>query len=100
MTNVAEQARRAAYSAMKERTPDNPCLNGFKAFSQTDEDGCIQEIYSEELAEAARSSKSDVGMGWRTTPTFYCSRVGLEFGSMAPQKTSHLLKRACLPAIS
>lgn len=45
MANVAEQNRRAALDEMRRLTPDNPCLKGFKAFSQTDEDGCIEEIF-------------------------------------------------------
>ena len=45
IANIAEQGRRAAYADMAAKTPDNPALRGFKAWSQTDEDGIIQEIF-------------------------------------------------------
>jgi len=45
IANIAEQGRRAAYADMLARTPDNPALRGFKAWSQTDEDGIIEEIF-------------------------------------------------------
>ena len=37
---------------ISQRTPDNPCLKGFKVFSQNEEDGIIEEI----LARVSRQS--------------------------------------------
>ena len=45
IANVAEQGRRAALDEMRRLTPDNPCLAGHRAYSQTDEDGIIEEIF-------------------------------------------------------
>ena len=45
ITNIAEINRRAAFEEVAKRTPDNPCLKGFRVYSQTDEDGIIEEIF-------------------------------------------------------
>lgn len=34
----------AVRAAIRESMPDNPALNGFKVYSQVDEDGIIQEL--------------------------------------------------------
>ena len=45
ITNIAEINRRAAIEEVAKRTPDNPCLKAFRVYSQTDEDGIIEEIF-------------------------------------------------------
>lgn len=45
ITNIAEINRRAAIEEVTRRTPDSPCLRGFRVYSKADEDGIIEEIF-------------------------------------------------------
>ncbi len=45
MKNVAEESRQRALQTIAQATPDNPALSGFRIYSQSDEDGIIQEIF-------------------------------------------------------
>ena len=42
---LIDQEIRALKAEVRERTPDNPALAGFKVFSQVDEDGIIEHIF-------------------------------------------------------
>jgi hypothetical protein len=43
---LIDQEIRALLRDMQEQTPDNPALHGFKVYSQVDEDGIIQQLFS------------------------------------------------------
>lgn len=45
LRNIAETNRRVALEDVAKRMPDNPSLNGFRVYSQTDEDGIIEEVF-------------------------------------------------------
>jgi hypothetical protein len=51
---LIDQEIRALLADLRERTPDNPVLHGFKVFSQVDEDGIIEHLF-ERLGEGQRS---------------------------------------------
>jgi hypothetical protein len=42
---VADAELRALRSEVRAMTPDNPCLRGFQVYSQSEEDGVIEEIF-------------------------------------------------------
>jgi hypothetical protein len=42
---LIDQEIRALLGDIRQRTPDNPALHGFKVFSQVDEDGIIEHIF-------------------------------------------------------
>jgi hypothetical protein len=42
---LIDQEIRALLADLRERTPDNPALSGFKVFSQVDEDGIIEHLF-------------------------------------------------------
>lgn len=43
---LIDQEIRALLADIRARTPDNPALHGFKVFSQVDEDGIIEHVFS------------------------------------------------------
>ena len=51
---LIEQEIRALQGDLRERTPDNPALFGFKVFSQVDEDGIIEHVFSR-VGDGART---------------------------------------------
>lgn len=51
---LIDQEIRALLADVRERTPDNPALRGFKVYSQVDEDGIIEHIFAR-IGEDARS---------------------------------------------
>jgi len=59
---VYEIEREAVRQSVAMRTPDNPCLKGFKAFSQNDEDGILQEIFRR-IAVAQPLNKTFIEIG-------------------------------------
>lgn len=44
--SLIDQEIRALKADLRDRTPDNPALGGFKVFSQVDEDGIIEVIFA------------------------------------------------------
>lgn len=51
---LIDQEIRALLRDMQVRTPDNPALHGFKVFSQVDEDGIIEHLFSR-IGEGTRT---------------------------------------------
>jgi hypothetical protein len=51
---LIDQEIRALLADLRERTPDNPALHGFKVYSQVDEDGIIEHLFSR-IGDGGRS---------------------------------------------
>jgi Methyltransferase FkbM domain len=46
-----------------EKSPDNPVLSGFKVYSQVDEDGIIQKLFSKVSSEGLDQTLIEIGCG-------------------------------------